>query len=162
MNGALPESERYGGFFNATRKICGDQVVAYSDFFYQNTKTRYDRIPGGTGPFQNPGVIALAIPPHAPGPTVSGPSYSETGVPVGAFNPFNPFQQIISGGTRARLFEFGSDIDKNETNALFSTLGMKGDKLFDGSWGYDAGFRYSQIKNNAAASNISVSRLTAS
>ena len=158
LNGALPESERYGGFFNATRKICGDQVVAYADFFYQNTKTRYDRIPGGTGPFQNPGVIALAIPPHAPGPTVSGPSYSETGVPVGAFNPFNPFQQIISGGTRARLFEFNSNVDKNETDALFSTLGIKGDKLFDGSWGYDAGFRYSQIKNTAAASNISVSR----
>ena len=88
---------------------------------------------------------------HAPGPTLGGPSYVETGVPMGAFNPFNPFQQIISGGTRARLIEFGNRVIDNETNAFFSTLGLKGDKLFDGSWGYDASFRYSQVQNISTA-----------
>ena len=38
----------------------------------------------------------------------------------------------------------------NETDAYFSTLGLKGDKLFDGNWGYDAGFRYSETKNTSS------------
>ena len=144
---ALPDSERYGGFVNFDHKICGDQLLVYGDFFYQNVKTGYDLAPTATGDFQTPGNLTLAIPPHAPGPTLGGPSYEETGVPLGAYNPFNLFQQIISGGTRARLIEFGNRIIDNETNAFFSTLGLKGDKLFNGSWGYDASFRYSQVQN---------------
>ena len=35
----------------------------------------------------------------------------ETGVPADAFNPFNPFEQIISGGTRARLRARGGSDD---------------------------------------------------
>ena len=155
---ALPDSERYGGFWNATHKICGDQLVLYADFFYQNVQTSYELAPTGTGPFQNPGQIILAIPPHAPGPTLGGPTYQDTGVPLGAFNPFNPFQQIISGFTMARLTEFGNRFVNNETNAYFSTLGLKGDKLFDGSWGYDAGFRYSETKNTFTSTLVSASR----
>ena len=64
-----------------------------------------------------PGFTTLAIPPRAPGATLGGPSYEETGVPVGAYNPFNPFQQIISGGTRARLSEFGNRVFTRETDA---------------------------------------------
>jgi len=63
------------------------------------------------------------------------PTHAETGVPADAFNPFNPFDQIISGGTRARLAEFGNRLFDNETDAWLSTLGIKGDKLFDGSLG---------------------------
>lgn len=144
---ALPDSERYGSFVAGDHKICGDQLVLYADFFYQNVKTHYDIAPTATGNFQTPGNITLAIPPHAPGATLGGPSYADTAVPEGAFNPFNPFQQIISGGTRARLIEFGNRLINNETDAVFSTLGLKGDKLFDGSWGYDASFRYSEVKN---------------
>ena len=155
---ALPDSERYGGFINFDHKICGDQLVVYGDFFYQNVKTGYDLAATATGNFQTPGNITLAIPPHAPGPTLDGPSYEETGVPLGAYNPFNPFQQIISGGTRARLIEFGNRIIDNETNAFFSTLGLKGDKLFDGSWGYDASFRYSQVQNISTSTFQSGSR----
>ena len=29
-------------------------------------------------------------------------------VPANAFNPFNPFDQIISGGSRARRYQFGT------------------------------------------------------
>ena len=38
MNESLPDSERYGGFWNATHKICGDQLVLYADVFYQNVR----------------------------------------------------------------------------------------------------------------------------
>jgi iron complex outermembrane recepter protein len=144
---ALPDSERWGGFVNFDHKICGDQLLVYGDFLYQNVKTHYDIAPSATGDFQTPGNVTLAIPPHAPGPTLDGPTAEETGVPTGAFNPFNPFQQIISGGTRARLIEFGNRLIDNETKAFFSSLGLKGDKLFNGTWGYDASFHYSQVQN---------------
>ena len=121
-------------------------------------QTLYEIAPTATGNFQTPGNITLAIPPRQPGPTVGGPSYDETGVPLGAFNPFNPFQQIISGGTRARLAEFGNRVIENRTDAFFSTLGLKGDKLFDGNWGYDAGFRYSEVENTSRNTLVSASR----
>jgi iron complex outermembrane receptor protein len=155
---SLPDSERRGSFVNAQHKVCGDQMVVYADMFYQNVKTRNELAPTATGNFINPGFPTLAIPPHAPGATLGGPSYADTGVPMGAFNPFNPFQQIISGGTRARLLDFGNRIYDDETNAFFSTMGIKGDKLFNGSWGYDAAFRYSQIKDTSIANVVSVSR----
>jgi iron complex outermembrane recepter protein len=155
---ALPDSERWGGFVNFDHKVCGDQLLVYGDFFYQDVKTSYDLAPSATGNFQTPGNVTLAIPPRAPGPTLGGPTYEETGVPMGAFNPFNPFQQIISGGTRARLIEFGNRIIDNETNAFFSTLGLKGDKLFNGTWGYDASFHYSQVQNISTSTLQSASR----
>jgi iron complex outermembrane receptor protein len=155
---SLPDSERYGGFFNAEHKIFGEQMVLYADLFYQNVQTLYQLAPDPTGDFESPGQTTLAIPPHAPGPTLGGPSYTDTGVPLGAFNPFNPFQQIISGGTRSRLAEFGNRIVDTETDAFFSTIGLKGDKLFDGNWGYNASFRYSQIKNAATGNRVSSSR----
>jgi iron complex outermembrane recepter protein len=154
----VPDSERYGGFVQTTDKICGDQLVGYADFFDQKVKTTYELAPTATGPFAVPGQTTLAIPPHAPGAVLGGPSYQATGVPEGAFNPFNPFQQIISGSSMARLAEFGNRINFNQTDALFSTLGVKGDKLFDGSWGYDTGFRYSEVQNTAKFRGVSASR----
>jgi hypothetical protein len=46
---------------------------------------------------------------------VGGPSYAETDVPIGAFNRFNPFQQIISGSSRYRLADFPQRVRNNET-----------------------------------------------
>ena len=60
-----------------------------------------------------------------------------TGLPPDAVNPFNPFNQIISGGSRARFLEFGNRLFDNTTDNFLATLGLKGDKLFDGTWGYD-------------------------
>ena len=77
---------------------------------------------------------------------------------MGAFNPFNPFEQIISAGTRARLADFGNRLYDTENEAWLTTLGVKGDKLFDGSWGYDAAFRYSQILNIAQTRDVNVIR----
>ena len=72
------------------------------------------------------------------------PTFEETLVPPDAFNPFNPFNQIISGGSRVRILEFGNRFFDNTTDSFLVTLGARGDKLFDGTWGYDIGFRYSK------------------
>ena len=158
---SFPESERYGGYLAADHKVFGDQMVVYADMFYQNVKTHNELAPPATGPFQSKGQTTLAIPPHsaiAPGSEPPNtPTHAETGVPADAFNPFNPFNQIISGGTKARLAEFGNRLFDNETDAWLSTLGLKGDKLFDGTWGYDAAFRYSQLKNIQTGKQVSAS-----
>jgi iron complex outermembrane receptor protein len=159
---SFPESERYGLYLNAEHKFFGDQMVVYADGFYQNVKTHNELAPPATGSFQTQGQVTLAIPPHSPiapgAEPPNTPTHAETGLPPDAFNPFNPFQQIISGGTRARLAEFGNRLFDNETDAWLSTVGLKGDKLFDGSWGYDTGFRYSQLKNIQTGQQVSISR----
>lgn len=158
FSNSLPEAERYGGIVRAEHKVFGEQMKFYADMFYQNVNSHQELAPSATGNFLTPGQVTLAIPPHAPGATLGGPTYGETGVTIGAFNPFNPFQQIISGGTHARLIEFGDRIFDFGTDAFLSTLGLKGDKLFDGSWGYDSAFRYSQIKNSFSGTFVSASR----
>src|SRR6266700_4239981 len=159
---SFPESERYGLWLSGDHKIFGDQMVVYADGFYQNVKTHNELAAPATGSFQTLGQTTLAIPPHSPiapgSEPPNTPTHAETGVPADAFNPFNPFEQIISGGTRARLAEFGNRLFDNETDAWLSTIGIKGDKLFDGSWGYDTGFRYSQLKNTQTGTQVSASR----
>ncbi len=157
---SFPEAERYGGYFSAEHKFIGDQLVAYADMFYQNVKAHNELAGPATGNFQTFGQTILAIPPHSDLGGVSPPNtptYGDTGVPANAFNPFNPFNQIISGSSRARLQEFGNRLFDDETDAWLSTIGIKGDKLFDGSWGYDAAFRYSQSKRVQTGQNISAS-----
>ena len=158
---SFPESERYGGYLSADHKIFGDQMVVYADGFYQNVKTHNELAAPATGSFQTKGQTILAIPPRVPLNGVTPPNtptFEETGVPLDAFNPFNPFDQIISGGSRARLAEFGNRLFDNETDAFLATVGVKGDGLFDGTWGYDAGFRYSTIKNTQTGTQVSISR----
>jgi iron complex outermembrane receptor protein len=159
---SFPDSERYGGYVAMDHKIFGDQLVVYGDAMYQNVKTHNELAAPATGNFQTPGFVTLAIPPRLPNPAgttpLGGPTYAETGVTPGAYNPFNPFNQIISGGTRARLAEFGNRLFDNESDAWLGTLGFRGDKLFNGTWGYDAGFRYSQIKNTTTGTQVSISR----
>src|SRR5438477_2023872 len=159
---SYPEAERYGGYFAADHKVFGDQMVLYADAYYQNVKAHNELAAPASGSFQTFGQTILAIPPHSPiapgAEPLNTPTHAETGVPADAFNPFNPFQQIISGGTRARLAEFGNRLFDNETDAWLSTLGVKGDKLFDGTWGYDAGWRYSQLKNVQTGQQVSASR----
>jgi len=159
---SLPESERYGAYLSADHKIFGDQMVIYADGFYQNVKTHNELAAPASGSFETKGQTILVIPPHSPiapgSEPPNTPTHAETGLPADAFNPFNPFNQIISGGSRARLAEFGNRLFDNETDAWLSTIGVKGDKLFDGTWGYDAGFRYSQLKNTQTGTQVSASR----
>jgi iron complex outermembrane recepter protein len=156
--GSFPESERYGGFVNFDHKVFSDQLVIYGDAFYENVQTRNELAPSPSSFFEQPGETTVAIPPHARGPVVGGPSYQETGLAVGSFNPFNPFQQIISGGSRYRLAEFPERVELDTTKAFLSTLGVKGDKLFDGTWGYDGAFRYSEVRDTTAGTFASRSR----
>src|SRR5256886_3979063 len=159
---SFPESERYGAYVSADHKVFGDQMVVYADGFYQNVKTHNELAAPATGSFQTLGQTTLAIPPNSPiapgAEPPNTPTHAETGVPADAFNPFNPFQQIISGGTRARLAEFGNRLFDNETDAWLSTIGIRGDKLFNGTRGYDAAFRYSQLKNTVTGTQVSASR----
>ncbi len=158
---SYPESERWGGFANFSHKWLGDQVVVYGDFFYQHSLSHQELAPSATGSFQTAGSTTLAIPPGMPLNGVAPPNtptFEATGVPANAFNPFNPFNQIISGGTRARLAEFGNRLFDYTTDAFFATAGFRGDKLFDGNWGYDTAFRYSQIKNTSQGTLVSASR----
>jgi iron complex outermembrane receptor protein len=167
FSSSFPESERWGGYVNMEHKICGDQLVLYADMLYQNVKTHNELAPSASGNFQTAGNITIAIPPNTPFPLgpdgepispPGTPTSAATGVPAGAFNPFNPFQQIISGGSRLRTAEFGNRIFDDETDAILFTTGLKGDKLFDGNWGYDTSFRYSQIKAVASGQLVSSSR----
>ena len=159
---SFPSSERYGGYVAMDHKIFGEQLVVYADGMYQNVKTHNELAAPATGNFQSPGFTTLAIPPRVANPAgttpFGGPTYAETGVTPGAFNPFNPFNQIISGGTRARLAEFGNRLFDNESDAWLATFGFRGDKLFNGTWGYDTAFRYSEIRNTTTGTQVSISR----
>ena len=159
---SFPSTERYGGYVAMDHKFFGDQLVVYADAMYQNVKTHNELAAPATGNFQTNGQITIAIPPREPNPAgttpLGGPTYAETGLAPGAFNPFNPFNQIISGGSRARLAEFGNRLFDNETDAFLGTFGFRGDKLFDGTWGYDTGFRYSEVKNTTTGTQVSSSR----
>ncbi len=150
FSGSFPFSERYGSYLSASHQVCGDQLVLYADGLYQKVKVRNELAPVATGNFVTANQPTIAIPPRtpiAPGDEPPNtPTHSETGVPADAFNPFNPFNQIISGGSRARLVEFGNRVITDDTDNILATIGMKGDKLFDGTWGYDAGFRYGEVK----------------
>jgi len=161
FSSSFPEIESYGGFVNFTHKIFGDQMVLFGDILYENTQSHNVLAPTATGDFDTPGSVTIAIPPRTNlnGTTpFGGPTFEETGVPPDAFNPFNPFNQIISGSSRARLLEFGNRLVNNTVDNFFGTIGLKGDKLFDGTWGYDLGFRYSKVKDTLQQTLVSASR----
>jgi iron complex outermembrane recepter protein len=159
---AFPEMERWGGYAAFETKVCDDQLRIYGDFYYVDAKTRDELAPQATGNFETPGQFSIFIPPNHPFtggvPPFGGPTPAEVGMPAGAFNPFNPFEQIISGGSRARIADFGDRIVDNENIAERFTVGVKGDKLFNGTWGYDAGFMYSQIQQISQLKNVNLVR----
>jgi len=162
---SFPTQERWGGYAAFNDKICDDQLQIYGDFFYVDGKTHDELAPNATGNFETPGSFTIFIPPNhaftndvsgAPGgPPLNTPTAAEVGMPAGAFNPNNPFQQIISSGSRARIAEFGNRLIDNENIAERFTAGVKGDKLFDGSWGYDGAFMYSQIQQISQIQDVS-------
>jgi len=159
-----PTIERWGGYAAFNDKICDDQLQIFGDFFYVDAKSHDELAPNATGDFETPGSPVIFIPPNHPftndisgapgGPPVNTPTAAEVGMPAGAFNPFNPFQQIISGSSRIRVFDFGNRLFDNENIAELFTVGVKGDKLFNGTWGYDGAYRYSQIQQIAQIRDV--------
>lgn len=151
---SYPQQERWGGYAAFEHKICDDQLRLFGDFYYVDSKTHDELAPEATGSFQTPGSPTRYIPPNHPfadpaNPDFGGPTPAQVGMPDNAFNPFNPFEQIISGGSRARLLDFGNRQFDNENVAERFTTGVKGDKLFGGSWGYDGAFMYSQLQQTS-------------
>jgi len=150
---SFPRQERWGGYAAFEHKICDDQLRLFGDFYYVDAKTHDELAPDATGNFQTPGSGTRFIPPNHPFPIIGGvevppfggPTPNQVGAAPGSFNPFNPFEQIISGATSARLLDFGNRIFDNDNVAERFTVGVKGDKLFNGTWGYDGAFMYSQV-----------------
>jgi iron complex outermembrane recepter protein len=159
---SYPKQERWGGYAAFEHKICDDQLRIFGDFYYVDAKTHDTLAPNATGNFETPGQFSIFIPPNHPFPggvpPYGGPTAAEVGMAPTAFNPFNPFEQIISGSSRARTFDFGNRLIDNENIAERFTVGVKGDKLFNGTWGYDAGFMYSQIENILQTQLVNLSR----
>src|ERR1041385_7111239 len=168
FSSSFPDQERWGGYASFNDKICDDQLQFYGECYYADVKTHDELAPGATNNFITKGQGTIFIPPNHPFPKdINGNPIVPPGTPTpgdvglvdaNAFNPFNPFEQIISGGTRARLFDFGNRKFDNENEAWLSTVGVKGDKLFDGTWGYDSAFRYSQILNVSSTKDTNVLR----
>src|SRR6266436_5040154 len=153
---SYPRQERWGGYAAFEHKICDDQLRLFGDFYYVDAKTHDELAADATGNFVTPGSPTRFIPPNHPfadpnNPPFGGFTPAQVGMPANAFNPFNPFEQIISGGTRARLLDFGNRIFDNENVAERFTAGVKGDKLFNGTWGYDGAFMYSQLTQYSTA-----------
>jgi outer membrane receptor protein involved in Fe transport len=89
FSSSFPEIENYGGFFNFSHKLFGDQMVLFGDMFYENTSSHDELAPSATGSFQTAGQVTLAIPPNNAGPlltddegNVIGPTRAEVGLPV--------------------------------------------------------------------------------
>jgi iron complex outermembrane receptor protein len=152
---SYPEQERWGGYAAFEHKICDDQLRLFGDFYYVDNKTHDELAPEATGNFFDPLAVSYFIPPNHPfeldanGQPITPPftpTAANVGMSANAFNPFNPFQQIISGTSRARIFDFGNRLIDTENIAERFTVGVKGDKLFNGTWGYDGAFMYSQVE----------------
>ncbi|BET65566.1 TonB-dependent receptor [Opitutales bacterium ASA1] len=151
--GSYPESERMGGFLSFDRKFFGsDRVTVYGDLFYQDVRTINELAPSATGNFGNPGGVSIVIPARTDTP-IGGRTLAATG----AFNRFNPFNQDFSGGSRARLAEFGNRIYRDTNTALNLDLGIKVKDLF-GDWSVDASAMYSRILNAQRNTLVSISR----
>jgi iron complex outermembrane recepter protein len=160
--GSYPKQERWGGYAAFQHKICDDQLRIFGDFYYVDAKTHDELAPTATGDFEEPGRLPLFVPPNHPlpggVPPFGGPTPALVGMAPDSFNPFNPFEQIISGGTRARIFDFGDRLIDNENIAERFTVGVKGDKLFNGTWGYDGAFMYSQIQQISRFQGVNTPR----
>jgi len=74
-----------------------------------------------------------------------------------AYNPFNPFNEDFSGGSRARLFEFGNRVYRTTNQAFNAVWGVKGDRSI-GSWNWDLAFYYSQLQAVSRDSLVSISK----
>lgn len=153
---SYPRRDNRGLFAFAERKLFGtDNIKGYIDVNYQNAATENQLAPSATGNFSGSGT-ELVIPARTTTP-LPGPDGRTRAAVAGAFNPFNPFNQDITGGTRARLAEFGNRIYRNQTDAMLITAGLKGENIA-GKWNFDAGYTHSSIRDTSRNTLVSASR----
>jgi outer membrane receptor protein involved in Fe transport len=153
---SYPRRDNRGVFAYAERKVFGtDNIKIYVDTAYQNAVTENQLAPSATGNFSGSGT-ELVIPAQTASP-LPLPGRARAAV-AGAYNPFNPFNVDITGGSRARLAEFGNRIFRNNTDAMMLTAGIKGDNIA-GNWNFDAGYSYSSIRDTSRNTLVSSSRV---
>lgn len=143
-SGAYPAFAHYGAFMNGERKLFGsDNIKAYFDLAYQHNFSESQLAPLATGSWTTPGSVEYVVPARTPNP-LPLPDGRARAAAAGAYNPFNPFNVDITGGTRFRMFEFGNRILKTDSDALMATAGMKMENVVD-NWNVDMGARFSTI-----------------
>jgi iron complex outermembrane receptor protein len=154
---SFPSWTRYGVIMSGERKLFGtENVRAYYDGSYQYNMTENQLAPAATGSFTTAGQTELVIPARTanPLPAADGRARAAIG---GAYNPFNPFNMDITGGTRFRLKEFGNRIYHDTDEAFMASAGLRADNLA-GKFNLDAGFRYSEISYTGNDTLVSTSR----
>ena len=129
-------------------------LVIYGDAFYQNVKTHNELAPSATGSFFTPrsGDFGDSAE-HAPEWRCTPKRRIYRAEAQAAYLAKMPrmsrsmrstpsIRSIRSSrvAARARLAEFGNRLFDNDSDAFLATLGVRGDKLFDGNWGYDFGY----------------------
>ena len=161
FSGSYPEINRKGVFMAWDRQLASPNARVYGDAFFQQVRQVDEFAPYATGNFASPGQISIVIPARTTNPILTPAEVANgnqrTAV-AGAFNPFNPFNQDISGSSRIRLAEFGNRIFQNNNTAFAITGGIRVDEIND-KWTIDAKARFSGISNQTNDRLISTSRL---
>jgi len=153
---SYPRRDNRGVFAFADRKIFGtDNIKAYVDINYQNAATENQLAPSATGNFSGSGT-ELVVPARTASP-LAIPGRAGRAAVAGAYNPFNPFNIDITGGSRARLAEFGNRIYRNSTDALLLTTGIKAENIM-GKWNFDGYYSHSSIRDTSRNTLVSSSR----
>jgi len=156
-SGAYPEFRHYGAFINGERGLFGAKnIKGYWDASYSHNFSESQLAPLATGSFTTPGAVEYVIPANTANPLPLPDGRARAAV-IGAYNPYNPYNIDITGGTRFRLFEFGNRILKTDNDAFMATAGIKMTNVF-GSWDFDAGMRYSTIAVHQDFQLVSTSR----
>ena len=156
-SGSYPSSENHGAFMNGERKLFGTETIKiYWDGSYTHTNSESQLAPLATGTFTTPGQAEFVIPARTPNPLPLPDGRARAAGP-GAFNPFNPFNLDITGGTKFRTFEFGNRVLKTDSDSFMATVGTKLDKVVD-TWNVDFGMRYSSVGIKQDFQLVSTSR----
>lgn len=155
---SFPAWDRYGVILNGERRLFenNDNVHVYFDGGYQKNMTENQLAPTATGSFTVPGQIELVIPARTTTPLPMADGRARAAAP-GAYNPFNPFNQDIAGGTRFRLKEFGNRIQHETTDSFLATAGLRIDNIAD-KFTLDAGYRFNEVTFHSDNRMASASR----
>ncbi|HTQ29857.1 MAG TPA: TonB-dependent receptor [Opitutaceae bacterium] len=92
-----------------------------------------------------------------PGTMIDAAGHAQRLAAAGAFNPFNPFNEDISGTSSYRLQEFGNRVLDDTTEAFLGTAGVRGEDLLD-KYDFDAGIRYNENNLRTDHTEVSASR----
>jgi len=156
--GSFPEIDRRGLFLTWDRRL-NQRVALYGDAFFSRSGQLDELAPYATGDFAATGQTTIVIPARTASPIltpVETAAGSRTAAP-GAFNPFNPFNQDLAGGSRIRLAEFGNRTVDTRTEAVAATVGARIEGIGD-RFALDTSGRYSRMSQSAATRLISASR----